>query len=499
MKLNPLFAIDFYKVDHKRQYPEGTTEIYSNFTPRSVRPGHHILPDFDNKIVVFGIQYMVKKYLIDFWNDNFFSQPKDLVINNYLMRMHKALGIEDFDTSHLESLHDLGYLPIVVKAIEEGIRIPIGIPVLTIRNTLPEFFWLTNYLETLISSILWKPMTVATTAFEFKRLLTDYAFLTGSPIEFVEFQAHDFSFRGMSGLEDAMICGAAHLTSFKGTDCVPAIDLIQQYYEDGFIMSESPGMSVPATEHSVMCINGEEGEFDTIKRLITEVYPTGIVSVVCDSYNFFDSLTAYIGLLSSEIMVRDGKVVVRPDSGDPLKIICGDNKASGLEKCGALRILWSIFGGTVNDRGYKVLDPHIGLIYGDAITVHVANEILETMEKMGFASCNIVFGVGSYSYQYITRDTFGFAMKATSAVINGERRSIFKNPVTSSDSTPKKSAKGLLSVYFDDNLEYQLIEDCPESQENCGHLRTVFYEGEQTNQHVFDDIRENLAIELSEI
>jgi nicotinamide phosphoribosyltransferase len=499
MTINPLLAIDFYKVDHRRQYPEGTTEIYSNFTPRYVKPCHSIGHKFDNQVVVFGIQWFIKKYLIDAWNEEFFMQDKETVVDDYRTIMANSLGIDDFDCSHIEALHDLGYLPIRIKAIVEGSRVPIGVPVLSIINTLPDFAWITNYLETMISAALWKPITVATIAFEFKRLMTEFAIETGCPENVPHFQVHDFSFRGMSGIEDAAICGAAHLTSFLGTDCVPAIQLLNESY-DAECTVEVVGSSVPATEHSVMCANGEVGEFATIKRLITEVYPDGIVSIVADTYSFWHVLRSYLPSLYAEIMARPGKVVIRPDSGDPYKIITGDCDAPDGSPAykGALLCLWETFGGRVNEAGFRELDSHIGLIYGDAITLHVANNILLKMRMMGFASSNIVFGVGSYSYQYITRDTFGFAMKATSAVVNGERRELFKDPITADGS--KRSAKGLLRVGIDhETSRYVLFDRQDESQESQGELETVFLDGKLTQSTNLFNIRHHVEVELDHL
>ncbi len=498
---NPLFAIDFYKVDHRRQYPEGTTEIYSNFTPRYVKQNHSLLSDFDNQVVVFGIQSFIKDYLSEQWKWLFFQRDKRNVIDEYKDLVQTALGIEDFDCSHLEALHDLGYLPIRIKAINEGFRVPIGVPVLTIVNTHPDFYWLTNYLETIISASLWKAMTSATIAFEYKRLLMKYAKLTGADESFVDYQAHDFSFRGMSGWNDATLSGAAHLTSFKGTDCVSAIDLLNQHY-DASATASIVGSSVPATEHSVMCCGGSDGEYETIKRLITEVYPTGIVSIVSDSYDLWRTLSVYIPSLYSEIVNREGKVVIRPDSGNPVDIICGDMCAVRDTPAykGALQLLWDTFGGRINSAGYKELNPKVGLIYGDAITVDRASLILQIMEEKGFASSNIVFGVGSYTYQYVTRDTFGFAMKATSAVINGKRHAIYKDPITASDGNKKKSARGLLQVEMDmETGRYYLVDDVTESAEEESHLETVFEDGELFNVTTLADIRHSLSIELEQV
>jgi len=498
LELNPVFAIDFYKVDHRRQYPEGTTEVYSNLTPRYFKKSHSLLPDYDSQVVVFGIQAFIESFFIEQWNRYFFRRPRILAVGQYKEQIEACLGIEDFDCSHLEALHNLGYLPVRIKAIAEGYRVPIGVPVLTIVNTKPEFFWLTNYLETSLSAGLWKAMTTATIAFEYKRLLTNYAKKTGVDPSSVVYQAHDFSFRGMSGIDDAMVCGAAHLTLFQGTDCVPAINYLNMYY-DADASPHTVGNSVPATEHSVMCCDGANGEYETIRRLITEVYPSGIVSVVSDSYNFWNCLNVHIKSLRETILQRAGKVVIRPDSGNPVDIICGDicAKTDSVESKGALQVLWDIFGGTVNEAGYKVLDSHIGLIYGDAITVERATLILQIMEEKGFASSNIVFGVGSYSYQYVTRDTFGFAMKATSCVINGERRAIFKDPITATDNNKKRSAKGLLQVLINNQTaQLILLDDVSEQEEQRSQLITVFEDGNLVNTTDLKTIRLNLQAEL---
>jgi nicotinamide phosphoribosyltransferase len=494
MQMNPLTAIDFYKTDHRRQYPEGTTEVYANFTPRSSRLANVLAESYDNKVVFFGLQYFVQDFLINSWNEHFFNQPKEKVVAAYKRRMDFSLGKDSIDVSHIAALHDLGYLPLKIKALPEGIRSPIGVPVLTIVNTHPDFFWLTNYIETIISCYLWKPTTSATVAFEYKRLLTNYAKKTGSPLEFTQFQAHDFSFRGMSSFQDAAISGAAHLTSFWGTDSVPAIDLAETYYGVN-AENEMIGCSVPATEHSVMCMGMEDGELATFRRLINELYPNGIVSVVSDTWDFWKVVTEYTVELKDEILRRDGKLVIRPDSGDPVKIVAGDPDApkGTPEYKGAIECLWDVFGGTITDKGYKMLDSHIGLIYGDSITLERANNILKTLEAKGFASANVVFGVGSFTYQYVTRDNFGFAMKATSGVVNGQRRDIFKDPKT--DSGTKKSAKGLLRVEKEGNT-LVLHDQQTVDQENQGLLQPVFVDGKHVNPVSLAEIRSRVSSEL---
>lgn len=498
MLFNPLHCIDFYKTDHRRQYPAGTELVVSNFTPRS---GKHANVPFKGEIVFFGLQYFLLEFIQDTWNALFFELPKEDVLAIYKHRMDTSLG-NTISIDHIAALHDLGYLPIEIKAVPEGTLVPVGVPCLTIHNTLPEFFWLTNYLETILSAYMWLPCTSATTAYNYRKLLDGYCKVTGSPEWFTDIQAHDFSFRGMSSLQSAALSGAAHLLCFTGTDTVPAIDFHEIYYgADG--TKEMIGGSIPATEHSVMCMGGEEDELGTFRRLITELYPKGLISIVSDTWDFWKVLSEYSVTLKEEILARDGKVVFRPDSGDPVRIICGlesDSehdpvwayKSSDVERMGAVELLWEIFGGTITDTGYKLLDPHVGLIYGDSITYDVAEEILRKLKLKGFASGNIVFGVGSYTYQYVTRDTWGWAVKATYGIVNGEPREIFKKPKT--DAGEKNSAKGLLFVDKDSNGKLALAQGVSwekfNSPENL--LQTVFKNGQRHRIETLSGIRARL-------
>lgn len=496
MQINPLTGMDFYKGDHRNQYPKGTLEVSSNFTPRSNKWADEIAPRIDNKVVVYGLQFFIKDFLMDIWVNGFFKQPKEKVVAYYKRRMDNALGEGAITMEHIEALHDLGYLPIKIKALPEGERSPIGVPQLTIVNTHPDedvFFWLTNYLESVMSCYLWKLTTNATTAFEYKQILTKYAKKTGTPLDFVQFQAHDFSLRGLSGIYDAKASGSAHLTSFYGTDTVPAIDFLEEFY-NADVTKGPVGFSVPATEHSVMCMGEEEHELDTFRRLINDIYPKGIVSIVSDTWDFWQVISEYTIELKNDIMSRDGKVVFRPDSGDPVDIICGDTHAptDSPEYKGAVEVLWDVFGGTT-ENGFKTLDSHVGLIYGDSITLERAETILSRLMAKGFASGNIVFGVGSYTYQYVTRDNHGFAMKATSGVVNGERREIFKNPKT--DDGIKKSAKGLLRVEKL-NGTYVLYDQQTVEQETQGELKVVYIDGKLIVDHTLDEIRARLDAQL---
>lgn len=492
MNINPLMLIDFYKADHRRQYPEGTELVYSNFTPRKSRLASN------DRLVFFGLQYFVKEYLIRQWNESFFQLPKDKVVADYKRRMDNALGKDSIPVEHIAALHDLGYLPLVVKGLPEGTIVTPKIPVVTVYNTHPEFFWLTNYLESLMSAILWKPATSATTAFQYRKTFDRYARETVSDqeIDFVFWQGHDFSFRGMSGIEDACISAAGHLLSFYGTDTVPAIDFHEIYY-NADSNSELIGGSVPATEHSVMCMGTKDNEIATFKRLISDLYPNGIVSIVSDTWDFWQVITEYLPLLKEQILARDGKVVIRPDSGDPVKIIVGDPDAApgSPEYKGAIECIWETFGGTTTEKGYKLLDSHIGLIYGDSITLERQTAILEGLKAKGFASFNVVLGIGSYTYEYVTRDTYGFAMKATYGEVNGEARNIFKDPKT--DDGTKKSAKGLLSVREEEG-KLILKDECTWDEEKEGLLQAVFENGKIIREESLSSIRERISVYLEQ-
>jgi len=513
MKINPFLLTDGYKTGHHQQYPEGTTLVYSNFTPRS----NKYAPKGCDQVVVFGSQ-MVMKQIHEMFQEGFFSQPKDVVCGEIKRELSMYLGT-DYDVTHIEKLHDLGYLPIIVKSITEGKKVPIKVPVLTIYNTHPDFYWLTNYLETLLSNLLWKPMTSATIANQYRKVLTKWMEKTDKENAwFIDWQGHDFSMRGMDSAEATISSGLGHLTSFFGSDSLPTIYGARKYYgETEFVCG-----SVPATEHSVMCAGTKEDEVETFRRLLN-TYPKGILSVVSDTWDLWKVCTEHVVTLKDEILGRDGKLVIRPDSGDPVDILCGcfleedkqynpsDTIYTNEEK-GVIELLWDVFGGTVNEQGYKVLDPHIGAIYGDSITIERADEICKRLEAKGFASTNVVLGIGSFTYQYNTRDTFGFAMKATFVEIKTEpydgmvgrhivteqfgkyenyyveSREIFKDPIT--DDGTKKSATGLLAVFENENDgTYELIDHCDWKTENSGELRTIYLNGEFHNETTLTQIR----------
>lgn len=512
MKLRAASLTDGYKVGHGSMYADGTTKVYSNLTPRSDKIYlRNCTKFYDGKLVFVGAQGAVQE-IKEAW-DEFFAAPCAKVIGKYAQRMAIYLGGEVAATKQLESLHNLGYLPLEIKSISEGTKVPMGVPVMTITNTIDEFFWLTNYLETLLSDLTWKTATNATIAAEYKAICNHYASITGTDDFTVSIQCHDFSMRGMSGPEDAARSGFAHLTSFIGTDSLPAMDYAEDYYSahpDSLI-----AISVPATEHAVATNNilsiekGLNHDNNTrldaerifMKDLITRKFPSGIVSYVSDSFDFWSVLTNILPSIKDSILARKecglapGKLVIRPDSGNPVKIVCGDEEApvGSPEYKGAVQVLWEIFGGTTTPTGYNMLDSHIGLIYGDSITTKRAEEILCRLEGKGFASGNIVFGVGSYTYQCNTRDTFGFAVKATYSVVNSKPVNIFKDPKTDSG---KKSAKGLLFVGTSngDTLPYLIDQVSPETEASDDNLlKIIFLNGKFTKRTNLEEIRENVG------
>lgn len=493
--LEIIWRTDGYKTDHRRQYPENTTKVYANFTPRSI---HRSVKDIRYPaVVMFGLKRLLKDLKQGF--DIFFASDINIVAPAYAKRLEAFTGLKNPDITHIYELHKLGYLPLEIKAIPEGELGLINQPLLTITNTHPSGFWLVNYLETWISTALWQPITSTTTAWNIRQLMDTWATKTGGNPQENGPLAHDFSYRGMPGVEAASASGAGHLTSFIGSDSLPAWDYIMSTYPEteGTIQ-----IGVPASEHSVMtagAITKEDGTMDEreqIQRLLN-LYPSGFLSVVSDSYDYWGMLTKVLPEFKEQIMARDGKYVVRPDSGNPVDIVTGDPHAEPgtPEAKGTLEILWDIFGGTVNDKGYRVLDSHIGLIYGDSMNYATIQQMCQRMEQAGFSTQNIVFGIGSFSYQFVTRDTYGFAMKTTWVEVNGAEKSVFKDPATANN--VKKSARGLLSLTEKDGQRVftQDISVEDESKEkNDDVFKIVFRDGNIMNcENDFQEIRKQLV------
>ena len=480
--MNGLLLTDGYKTGHHQQYPEGTEQVYSNWTPRSSK----YAPEGCDRVLSFGQQYVIT-WLHDYFDTNFFLRPKEQVCNEIEEELSLYLNAP-YDGSHYRALHDLGYLPIRVKSLPEGIEVPIRVPMLTVVNTHKDFYWVTNFLETILSTMLWQPMTSASIALLYKRIFKKWVLKTDAEnLSFIDFQGHDFSMRGMGGLQSALSSGLGHAAVFLGSDTLPVISGMRKYYNaEGFVIG-----SVNATEHSVMCAGTKDDEIGTFRNLMN-TYPNGILSVVSDTWDLWKVLTAYLPTLKEEILGRDGKLVIRPDSGDPVDIICGTNRemnGSTPQEKGVVELLWETFGGTVNEQGFKVLDSHIGAIYGDSITTERAENICQHLHDKGFASTNVILGIGSFTYQFKTRDTFGFAMKATSVVVNGQRREIFKDPIT--DDGVKKSAKGLVKVIKEDN-QYALVDQVTEEEEKEGELKVIYEDGRFRENVNLQTIRERI-------
>ena len=537
---NSMLITDWYKVGHPNQYHPNISLVYSNGTARKSRMG-----GVDN-IVVFEIQSFIKEFLIDHFRENFFNRPEDEIIAEYGRRVRTSLGADPEPLKHefyqknfpgdpyghIRHLHRLKKLPIKIKALPEGSLVPMRVPFVTVHNDRkkhPELFWLTNFIETIMSASTWQGITSSTIAFEYRKIFNQFAMETVGNTDFVPFQGHDFSFRGMSSLQSACYSGAAHLLSFVGTDTIPAIDFLERYY-NADAEKEMIGVSVAATEHAVMCSNtgfyvwdqadGDwsrigECEFEVFKYLITELYPKGIVSIVSDTWDLWRVLLEYSKKLKDEILARDGKVVFRPDSGKPEDILCGnivwsdinDYNANHLnehnqspENKGVIEILWDIFGGTITPKGYKLLDSHVGTIYGDSISLERAKTICTRLKNKGFASINWVAGIGSFTYQYNTRDTFGMAVKATYCEAHSTDGTkfyeipIFKDPIT--DDGTKKSARGLLRVdeitLPNGDKTFELKDNVSWEEEEGGALVTVFDDGELVKEYSLQEVRDRL-------
>lgn len=490
-----LFATDSYKLGHIEQYglagEHGVTRVLSNYTNRSAM-------DSDvHAVVHFGLQAFITKNLMDDF-EPFFAADEDLVCSLYEERLNSILGPNTIGSDHIRTLHRKGYLPLRFCAMPEGTLVPIKVPSFTVENTDPDFFWLTNYIETAVSAGVWHPSTTATTAHRFRTLVNEWAARTSDSPEATDFQGHDFSYRGQVGDDAAAASGAAHLLSFSGTDSLVSLDWIERYYGGKYT-----AMSVPATEHSVMMAGTATlGERETFSRLL-DLYPSGIVSVVSDTFDLWAVLTDFLPSMKDKVMGRSGKLVIRPDSGNPVDILCGTKSVEWMDAwhetgspvrpadAGVIELLWNVFGGTVNSKGYKELDSHIGAIYGDSITRERATAICERLAAKGFASTNVVFGIGSFTYQFVTRDTFGSAMKATWVEVDGKGYDIFKDPIT--DSGTKKSATGRLSVVRDENDHLVLIQQVNAADEARSLLVPVWEDGAFVRHQNFADVKATLA------
>lgn len=532
---NSLYYADGYKTSHKAMLAPGTTTLYGTWIPRNLNHA----PKGITKIVSFG-QQLTWQWLHDEFEENFFYRDQRRTIPlNFLrekaMRFAKDMSLYlgmDYDGEHFGQLWDLGYLPIRAKALPEGIETSPNIPHMTFVNTVPGFAWLTLYLETVVSALAWKASTAATIALQYQRNLTKAVEETDKEnMWFVDFGCHDFSARGLDPFSMVAV-GLGHATSHKGSDSLITIPASRYFY--GESEDSMPIFSVNASEHSVSTTKiFTVGEQQMIADWL-KIFPKGILSIVSDTFDLWKLITEYLPANKEAIMARDGKLVIRPDSGNPVDIICGftlesvktyedENMKAKLvslksipEQKGVIELLWDIFGGTTNEQGFKVLDPHIGAIYGDSITLDRQVEIYARLKAKGFAATNIVLGVGSFTYQYNTRDTLGFAAKGAWFEVEENCPSctdvkkeehfhcetcmdegtvpkgygIYKDPVT--DGGGKKSLKGLLQVTKDETGTIVCLTEQTEEQEKEGMLQTIYENGKFFNKTTLTKVRESL-------
>lgn len=569
-----ILATDAYKLFHSAAYPEGTTSVYSNMTPR-----HNSYFEYDDHYVAVGTEMFIERFLINFWNERFFNLPVEEVVEDF-NAITKGGGLSTgLNETHVRELHDLGYLPLEIKSLPEGTYAKVGIPMLTVENTDDRFYWLTNFIETQLLSEMFPVFNSSTIARQYKKIALEWSTKTCDNNFHIPWQFHDFSRRGQHGNDAGTTTALGHLTSFMGTDSIQGALMVDNYYQ-GNTENGSVYGSVMATEHSVASSYGLDGEKEYFKSLL-EKFPDGILSMVSDTYDYWNVLENVLPQLKDEIMSRNGKLVLRPDSGKIIDVICGKrihdidlsklkdgetlkdkeweieqiardqafDDCEGAHNCGneeyevilktkeghfsvsvefeysrhdktyyyveesevnwdtlkkldvndseikgTLNILWDTFGGTINEKGYKVLDPRIGLIYGDSVNLDNAGRIFEAMESIGFASSNVVLGVGAYSYSYQnSRDMLATAFKTTSVVINGVEKSVQKDPKTDSR---KSSAKGRLAVskHVDGHLvlHQELSKEDRLALRGYDLLQPVFRNGERLGFTDFERIRDRI-------
>ena len=434
---------DAYKFSHHALYPKDTEFVYEVLIPRK----NMYFKDtkgkpYGNEMVHFGTNITFQLIKEDF-QEHFFDYEWSDVEETIIHVLKNTLSTSDIE--RFKNLHQLGYLPIKVHSLPEGVLVPMGTPVMTIENTLKDFFWLPGFLETYILATYFTTSTASSYAYQYKKLSEKYAKLTCDNNLHVPYQFHNFSMRGNHGVQASNLTGIAHLTSFVGSDTMSAA-LFAEKYANANLKDGETLASVIASEHSVAEAYGRDNEFEYFKSLI-EQNPTGILSLVADTYDYWQVINDFMPKLKDQIMTRNGKVVLRPDSTDTTIPIL-------LTK--TVETLWDIFGGTVNKKGYKVLDEHIGVLYGDAFSLEMAKEVFDMLEASGFASSNVVAGIGAYTLSVqVTRDTFSQAIKAQSVIRSGKEMEVFKDPKTAPD---KKSLKGRVAVIINEEKKVEVID-----------------------------------------
>lgn len=481
--IHPMLLCDFYKTVHSDMINPGMTKSMSYYTPRMSR-----VKRWDS-VVMFGLQMFCKTWLIDYFNENFFEQPRKEVLAEYERVLDASLGRGVYSSEKIGRLHDLGYLPIEIVALEEGTMVPIHVPMFGITNTHPDFAWLPQALESLISAEMWYPQITATVGKTYRDIVNHYYDLTCEDDIPRSRALGAFDFRGDMCVDAALKAGAGWCLSFVNTATVPAIPYLEKMFNCD-CTKEPVAYGAVSTEHFVMCSNyavdGDEVTF--LRRALNELYPHTSFSCVLDSYDYWNVIDNILPQIHEDIMRHDGCMLMRGDSGDCVEVVTE-----------TVFRLWEQFGGTVNSKGYKVLDPHVKAIYGDSITVQRCEEIFEILKENGFACSNVSLGVGSFSMHCIeednmlkpfTRDTFGSCIKACYAEIDGSCHPIFKNP---KEGGFKKSQKGLCHVYRDEDgrLAYK-DEYTSENIPDGNLLQTVFKDGKLVREYTLSEIRQRL-------
>lgn len=486
-RTNPMLLIDYYKAVHAEMLPKNITKSVSYFTPRMSRVNRW------DSVVMFGLQGFIKTYLIDYFNEEFFNKPIEEVVGKYKRLMDFTLGKDAYKIDKIEKLHKLGYLPIEIVALPEGTIVPMHVPMFGITNTHPDFAWLPQSLESLISAESWHPMLAATVGYTYRQIVNKYYDLTCDDNILRSKALGAFDFRGEECTESAIKAGAGWCLSFVNTATVPTIPYLEENYFCN-CTKEPVAYGSPSTEHSVMCSNFsvDGDEITLLRRLLTEIYPNTSFSAVLDSYDYWNVIDNILPKLKKEIMEHNGCMLMRGDSGDCVEVVTK-----------TVFKLWEEFGGTINSKGYKVLDSHVKAIYGDSITIQRCEEIYKILMENGFACSNVALGVGSFSFQCIeedgelkpfTRDTFSSCIKATYCEIDGKPTLIFKNP---KDGGFKKSQKGCCrvytrcdgSIYFEDGLTWEQVTDY-EKRDNM--LIPVFKNGELLKEQSLEEVRNRL-------
>lgn len=483
--INPMLLIDFYKAVHAEMLPAKITKSVSYFTPRMSRVRMW------NKVVMFGLQGFVKTYLIDYFNERFFERPIDEVISEYERIMDASLGKGVYGLQKIKDLHALGYLPIEIWALPEGTKVPMHVPMFCITNTHDDFAWLPQALESLISAEAWHPMLVATVGATYRDIVNKFYDETCDDSVSRNKALGSFDFRGEECTDSAIKAAAGWCLSFVNTATVPVIPYLEKLYNCD-CTKEPVAFGSPSTEHAVMCSNYavDGDEVTLLKRLLTEIYPDTSFSAVLDSYDYWNVIDNVLPQIKPEIMAHNGCMLMRGDSGDCIEVVTK-----------TVFKLWDEFGGTINSKGYKVLDPHVKVIYGDSITIQRCERIYEILKDNGFAASNVALGVGSFSFQCVeedrilkpfTRDTFSSCIKATYCEIDHKPYPIFKNP---KEGGFKKSQKGCCLVYKNDNGELCYKDEYTWKEVSCNskqELKAIFRNSELLIDDSLANIRNRL-------